>query len=132
MGAIATVTAPHTGRSPNDRFVVRDEESEEAVDWGSVNVPVSSAHFSALRSDVIEFLNERDLFVQDARAGEDPTHGIDVRVVSERRGIPCSLTTCSFGSTSRRVKPSNQISQCSTLRTLKLIRHAMVADLKPL
>ena len=83
MGAIATVTAPHTGRSPNDRFVVRDEQSEEVVDWGSVNVPVSSAHFSALRSDVIEFLNERDLFVQDARAGEDPTHGIDVRVVSE-------------------------------------------------
>ena len=33
MGSIATVTAPHTGRSPNDRFVVRDEESEEAVDW---------------------------------------------------------------------------------------------------
>jgi len=83
MGAMATVTAPHTGRSPNDRFVVRDEVSEEVVDWGSVNVPVSSSQFDALRSDVIGFLNERDLFVQDARAGEDPTHGIDVRIVSE-------------------------------------------------
>ena len=38
MGGIATVTAPHTGRSPNDRFVVRDELSEESVDWGSVNL----------------------------------------------------------------------------------------------
>jgi phosphoenolpyruvate carboxykinase (ATP) len=38
MGAIATVTAPHTGRSPNDRFVVRDEVTEDVVDWGNVNV----------------------------------------------------------------------------------------------
>ncbi len=83
MGAISTVTAPHTGRSPNDRFVVFDEKTEDAVDWGAVNVPVSIEHFEALRSDVVAFLNERDLFVQDARAGEDPTHGINVRVVSE-------------------------------------------------
>ena len=83
MGAISTVTAPHTGRSPNDRFVVRDDQTEDVVDWGAVNVPVSIEHFEALRSDVVEFLNQRDLFVQDARAGEDPTHGINVRVVSE-------------------------------------------------
>ena len=49
MGGIATVTAPHTGRSPNDRFVVRDDLSEESVDWGSVNVPMSPDHFGALR-----------------------------------------------------------------------------------
>ena len=83
MGAIATVTAPHTGRSPNDRFVVRDENTEAPVDWGNVNVPVSREHYAKLREDVVEFLNARDLFVQDARAGEDDTHGINVRVVSE-------------------------------------------------
>jgi phosphoenolpyruvate carboxykinase (ATP) len=83
MGAISTVTAPHTGRSPNDRFVVRDEKTEEVVDWGKVNVPVSNDHYEALRADVVDYLNERDLFVRDARAGEDPTHGIDVRVISE-------------------------------------------------
>jgi phosphoenolpyruvate carboxykinase (ATP) len=83
MGAISTVTAPHTGRSPNDRFVVRDEHSEEVVDWGKVNVPVSAEHYETLRAEVVEFLNGRDLFVQDARAGEDATHGINVRVVSE-------------------------------------------------
>jgi phosphoenolpyruvate carboxykinase (ATP) len=83
MGAISTVTAPHTGRSPNDRFVVRDEKTETAVDWGKVNVPVSTEHYEALRAEVVDFLNARDLFVRDARAGEDPTHGIDVRVVSE-------------------------------------------------
>ncbi len=83
MGAICAVTAPHTGRSPNDRFVVRDETTEDVVDWGKVNVPVSTEHYEALRADVVDFLNGKDLFVRDARAGEDPEHGINVRVVSE-------------------------------------------------
>ena len=83
MGAWSTVTAPHTGRSPNDRFVVRDEKSEEPVDWGKVNVPLSSEHFAALREDVVSYLNERDLFVRDARAGSDATHGINVRIITE-------------------------------------------------
>ena len=83
MGGIATVTAPHTGRSPNDRFVVRDELTEESVDWGSVNVPMSPDHFGALRQDVIAHLNDQDLFVHDARAGADEKHGMSVRVISE-------------------------------------------------
>jgi phosphoenolpyruvate carboxykinase (ATP) len=69
MGAFSAVTAPHTGRSPNDRFVVRDETSEDVVDWGKVNVPVSTEHYEALREDVVTHLNDRDLFVHDARAG---------------------------------------------------------------
>jgi phosphoenolpyruvate carboxykinase (ATP) len=83
MGALATVTAPHTGRSPNDRFVVRDEKTEDAVHWGKVNVAMSPEHYATLRDDVVAHLNARDLFVHDARAGSDDTHGIDVRVVSE-------------------------------------------------
>ena len=83
MGAISAVTSPHTGRSPNDRFVVRDEKSEGVVDWGKVNVPVTTEEYEALRAEVVDFLNDRDLFVHDARAGEDATHGIDVRVISE-------------------------------------------------
>lgn len=83
MGAIATVTAPHTGRSPNDRFVVRDANTEAAVDWGDVNVPLAPEHFDALRKDVVAHLQGRDLFVRDARAGADEKYGLDVRVVSE-------------------------------------------------
>jgi len=83
MGAMSTVTAPHTGRSPNDRFVVRDERTEGPVDWGKVNVPLSPEHCAALREDVVSYLNERDLFVCDARAGSDVTHGINVRVITE-------------------------------------------------
>jgi len=84
MGAILAETAPHTGRSPNDRFIVRNANTEESVDWGAVNAPVSPEHFDALRADIVEYLNARDLFVQDARAGEDDTHGINVRIVTER------------------------------------------------
>jgi phosphoenolpyruvate carboxykinase (ATP) len=83
MGALATLTGPHTGRSPKDRFIVRDDATERTVDWGAVNVALSPAHFDALREDVVAYLSERDLFVQDARAGADETHGIDVRVVTE-------------------------------------------------
>ena len=83
MGAFAAVTAPHTGRSPNDRFVVRDAGTEETVDWGAVNVPISPEHYDALRKDVVAYLNGRDLFVRDARAGADAKYGIDVRVITE-------------------------------------------------
>jgi len=83
MGGIAAITAPHTGRSPNDRFVVRDEASEDAVDWGNVNVPLAPEHYEALRADVVAYLNGRDLFVRDARAGADPRYGLNVRVVSD-------------------------------------------------
>jgi phosphoenolpyruvate carboxykinase (ATP) len=83
MGALATLTVPHTGRSPKDRFIVRDTLTERAVDWGAVNTPLSPAHYEALRADVAMHLGGRDLFVLDARAGADEAHGIRVRIVSE-------------------------------------------------
>ncbi|TVP51186.1 MAG: phosphoenolpyruvate carboxykinase (ATP) [Gemmatimonadales bacterium] len=82
MGGFAAVTAPHTGRSPNDKFIVREPTSEKTVDWGKVNVPMSPEHYAALRADVVNHLNGRELFVRDARAGEDPKAGVNVRVVT--------------------------------------------------
>ena len=82
-GGFAAVTAPHTGRSPNDKFTVRDAVSEGTVDWGSVNVPLDPDHFAALKAHVVAHLDEQDeIFVRDARAGADPEHGISVRVVN--------------------------------------------------
>ena len=83
MGAISTTTAPHTGRSPNDKFTVRDAVTEETVDWGEVNRPMSEEHWAALRSAVVGYLDGQELFVRDARAGADEAHGIGVRVVTE-------------------------------------------------
>lgn len=83
MGAFAAVTRPHTGRSPRDRFFVREPGTEDTVDWDSVGVAVSEEHFYALREGVIEFLDGRELFVRDARAGADPNHALNVRVVNQ-------------------------------------------------
>lgn len=82
MGGFAARTDPHTGRSPNDKFTVREPGSEGEVDWGDVNVPLSEEQFGVLREDLVRHLSSRDLFVRDARAGEDPEAGINVRVVT--------------------------------------------------
>src|SRR5690606_1416867 len=74
MGAFCAVTAPHTGRSPNDKFTVREDASAE-VDWGKVNVPMERDAFERLRADVIDYLNGNDLFVLDCRAGADQRYG---------------------------------------------------------
>ncbi|CAN5820456.1 phosphoenolpyruvate carboxykinase (ATP) [soil metagenome] len=82
MGGFAAVTAPHTGRSPNDKFIVREPSTEETVDWGKVNVAMTPEHYAGLRADVVSYLNGRELFVRDARAGDDPKAGLNVRVVT--------------------------------------------------
>ena len=82
MGAFTTVTSPHTGRSPGDRFIVGEPTTQESVDWGSVGEPLSEEHFYALREEVLAFLNEQELFVREARGGTDPNHTLRVRIVN--------------------------------------------------
>ena len=83
MGPLATVTAPHTGRSPDDKFFVRRAETEADIDWGAVNRPMDPAHFDALLTDVQTYLSARDeLFVQDLYCGADPAYRLAVRYVS--------------------------------------------------
>ncbi|MGZ8375719.1 MAG: phosphoenolpyruvate carboxykinase (ATP) [Gemmatirosa sp.] len=82
MGPFVAVTSPHTGRSPNDKFVVRESSSEADVDWGKVNQPISEAHFDALLGDVQQYLSGLpELFVQDLYCGADPAHQLKVRYV---------------------------------------------------
>ncbi len=83
MGPFVAVTAPHTGRSPNDKFVVREPSTEGDVDWGKVNQPISEAHFERLQADVRDYLNRLDdLFVQDLFCGADAEHRLSVRYVT--------------------------------------------------
>ena len=83
MGGFRAVTAPHTGRSPNDKFTVQEASSADEIDWGKVNVPLSEVHYQALRDEVANHLNAAEaLFVRDARAGADAEYGISVRVVT--------------------------------------------------
>src|ERR1051325_6440383 len=82
MGPFVAVTAPHTGRSPNDKFVVKEGESAADVDWGKVNKPLTAAHSAALPADVRQHLGGLpELFVQDLFCGADPAHRLAVRYV---------------------------------------------------
>jgi len=82
MGPFVAVTSPHTGRSPNDKFVVKEATSEADVDWGKVNQPISAAQYATLKADVKEYLNGLgELFVQDLYCGADPASRLSVRYV---------------------------------------------------
>ena len=82
MGPFVAITSPHTGRSPNDKFVVKEPSSEADVDWGKVNQPISPEHYALLKSDVQTYLNGLDeLFVQDLFCGADPATRLSVRYV---------------------------------------------------
>jgi phosphoenolpyruvate carboxykinase (ATP) len=82
MGPFVANTSPHTGRSPNDKFVVREPGSEADVDWGKVNQPISPEHYELLKADVKAYLNGLDeVFVQDLYCGADPDTRLSVRYV---------------------------------------------------
>ena len=82
MGPFVAVTSPHTGRSPNDKFVVRERSSEADVDWGKVNQPITEAHYATLKADVKQYLNGLgELFVQDLYCGADAATRLSVRYV---------------------------------------------------
>jgi phosphoenolpyruvate carboxykinase (ATP) len=83
-GALACKTGLHTGRSAKDKFFVQEAGSEVQIAWGAVNQPMSPEHFSRLSSDVVDYLSQRERFVQDCFAGADSRFRTSVRVVTER------------------------------------------------
>ncbi|MBO9711815.1 phosphoenolpyruvate carboxykinase [Sphingomonas sp.] len=83
-GPLVVATGKHTGRSAQDKFIVRDAETEDSVWWGKVNKPMEPAHFAALKADFLAALSDRDnLFVQDLYGGSQPEHRVKVRVINE-------------------------------------------------
>ena len=82
-GPLACRTGQHTGRSPNDKFVVREPSSEAQIAWGKVNRPMEPAHFDSLHRDLISSLTNKELYVQDCYAGADPAYRLPIRVITE-------------------------------------------------
>src|SRR5262245_42965339 len=77
-GALIVDTTPYTGRSPKDKFVVRDSSTESQIAWGTVNQPFEPARFDALLARVQEHLAARPLWVQDLRGGADPRQQLPI------------------------------------------------------
>jgi len=82
-GSLAADTGKRTGRSPKDKFVVRDAITENTIDWGAVNLPISPDIFDALYERVLEYLSDKELFVQDLFCGADPKYRLPVQVINE-------------------------------------------------
>jgi len=82
-GALVMLTGPHTGRLPQAKFFVRDARTEAKMDWGKVNRALEPEKFEAILAKTIRYLETRDLFVQDAAAGADPSYRISLRLVTE-------------------------------------------------
>ena len=84
QGALAIETGAFTGRSPKDRFLVKDDATEGRVDWGDINQPMTSEAFETLLRDVQAHLDGKSVFVKDAAVGADERYRIPVRVVTEK------------------------------------------------
>lgn len=81
-GAIVACTGVHTGRSPNDKYVVRDTTNADQIDWGKVNQPHEAEAFNALKQRIADWLKGREVFVQDLYVGADPTYRLPIRVIT--------------------------------------------------
>ena len=81
-GSLVVDTGEHTGRSPLDKFVVRESRSERRIWWGGVNQPIEEDRYDGLRTKIISHLDEQDVYVVDAFAGADHAHRLALRVVT--------------------------------------------------
>jgi phosphoenolpyruvate carboxykinase (ATP) len=82
-GTLTVDTGEFTGRSPMDRFIVKDKVTEDKVWWGSINLPFESDQFDALLNKVTSYLDGKELFVRDAFACAHPGYRLHLRVINE-------------------------------------------------
>ena len=83
LGAIAVNTGEFTGRSPQDRFIVRDEITKDQIWWGDINIPFESEKFDLLYDKVVSYLSGKEIFVRDSYACADDNYRLNIRVVNE-------------------------------------------------
>jgi phosphoenolpyruvate carboxykinase (ATP) len=82
-GAINVSTGEFTGRSPNDRFIVFDNITEDSVWWGDINLPFETHKFDLLYDHITEYLSEKEIYVRDGYACADPKYRMNIRFITE-------------------------------------------------
>jgi len=82
-GALAVNTGEFTGRSPLDRFIVKDEITEDRVWWGNINIPFEPKAFDVLYDKVVAYLSDKELYVRDCYACADDAYRMNIRVVNQ-------------------------------------------------
>ncbi|MAP53670.1 phosphoenolpyruvate carboxykinase (ATP) [Altibacter sp.] len=82
-GALAVNTGEFTGRSPKDRFIVKDDVTRDKVWWGNINIPFPTNMFDALYDKVVDYLSEKEIYVRDSYACADDAYRLNIRVITE-------------------------------------------------
>lgn len=82
-GALAADTGKYTGRSPKDKFIVKDSVTEDTVWWGPVNNPISEQHFDGLLDKIIKHYESKDVFIRNCAACADDRFKLNIQVVTE-------------------------------------------------
>jgi len=82
-GALAVNTGEFTGRSPKDRFIVKDDITRDKVWWGNINIPFPTDMFDKLYDKVTNYLSEKEVYVRDSYACADPNYKLNIRVINE-------------------------------------------------
>jgi len=83
-GALVVNTGKYTGRSPNDKFTVKDDYTKNSVWWGKINKEISSETADRLYYKICKYLEKKKFFVQDCFAGANKDHRLAIRIVTER------------------------------------------------
>ena len=83
LGPLVVRTGQYTGRSPRDKYLVREPSSADRIAWGDINQPLEPEHFERLQLRLLAYLQGRDLFVEDCFAGAAPEHHLPVRIITE-------------------------------------------------
>ena len=83
MGPLVVRTGHHTGRSANDKFIVREPSSESEIWWGKINRPFPAEQFDLMHHRLASYLQMKDVYVQDCFVGADPDYRMPVRVITE-------------------------------------------------
>lgn len=82
-GALSINTGKFTGRSPEDRFIVKDDITSEKVDWGNINKPFDATKFDLLYNKITAHLDNKEVYVKDGYACADDNYRLNVRLVAE-------------------------------------------------
>ena len=82
-GALAVNTGEFTGRSPKDRFIVKDDLTKDEVWWGDINIPFSEEAFDKLYEKITKHLSNKELYVREAYACADPRYQMNLRIITE-------------------------------------------------
>ncbi len=82
-GALVINTGKFTGRSPKDKFTVKDSITENAVDWNNFNQPFEEKYFDQLLRKMRSHLEEKELWIRDSYACADPNYQLNIRVINE-------------------------------------------------